>query len=454
MSRFAGERAVVLGLGTSGMAAARVLFEEGASVRVSERRRLSEAADLEQLSELEELGVEVRDGGHEPEHLDSATLVVTSPGVPEGSPVIAWAVERGLPIWSELELGSLLCEVPYVAVTGTNGKTTTTEMVAAAMREGGLDAVACGNIGHPFSLAAREGHEALAVEASSFQLTFHRTFHPRVSVLLNLAPDHLDWHGSHDRYAAAKARVFELQGQGDTHVASADDPAAGRVSARARAAVVRFGLGSPSGDGDAGYDPDGRLVVRRDGELLALGAVRGASAGFRADAAAAAAASLAFGIDPDALGRAMSSIEPLPHRGDVVAEVDGIRFVDDSKATNPHAALAALESLHDAVLVAGGLSKGVDLSPLTAALPALAGVVVLGESAPEIAALFEGTVPVRKASSVEEAAELGLELAPPGGVVVLAPACASQDMYRDYRERGERFASAARALHARRPHGD
>jgi UDP-N-acetylmuramoylalanine--D-glutamate ligase len=440
MSRFSRERAVVIGLGASGLAAARVLAEEGARVRVSERRPLHE---LDGLGPLEELGVEVLAGGHRPEHLDGATLVVTSPGVPEHTPVLAWVAEHRLPLWSELELGAVLCRAPYVAVTGTNGKTTTTEMVAATMRSARLSAVACGNIGHPFSLAAREDHGALAVEASSFQLRFHHTFRPRVSVLLNLAPDHLDWHGSLDRYGDAKARIFERQAAEDVHVANADDPAAAAVSRRAACRLVWFRLGEPARD-EVGY-VDGELMARIDGEHV-LGRPAADASGFRADAAAAAAASLAFGVSPPAVREGIGSVRPLPHRGQVVAEAGGVRFVDNSKATNPHAALAALEGLSGAVLVAGGLSRGVDLSPLAPAAGALAGVVVLGETGPEIAALFEGSLPVRKAGSIEEAAALGLELAPPGGVVILAPACASQDMFRDYAERGDRFAAAAREL--------
>jgi UDP-N-acetylmuramoylalanine--D-glutamate ligase len=439
-SSFAGQKAVVIGLGASGSAAARVLAEQGADVRVSERRPRQE---LKGLAEVESAGIEVLAGGHRREHLDGATLVVTSPGVPEHATVLRWVGERGLPLWSELELGAVLCRAPYVAITGTNGKTTTTEMVAAAMREAGLTAVACGNIGHPFSLASLEGRDALAVEASSFQLRFHRTFHPRVSVLLNLAPDHLDWHGSFRAYADAKARLFELQGPGDVHVGNADDPAVAAVSRRAPCPVVWFRLGTPSRD-EVGY-VDGRLVSRIDGDVE-LGRPASEGSGFRADAAAAAAAALSFGLPPAAVRDGIASVQPLPHRGQVVADAGGVRFVDDSKATNPHAALAALEGRSDAVLVAGGLSKGVDLSPLAGATRSLAGVVVLGEAGPEIAALFEGSVPVRKAGSIEEAAELGLELAPPGGTVILAPACASQDMFRDYAERGDRFAAAARAL--------
>jgi UDP-N-acetylmuramoylalanine--D-glutamate ligase len=436
-----GRRVVAIGAGASGLAAARVLSDEGATVSISEQRPVDDIAGLDALDGLD---VEVLAGGHLPEHLDGADLVVASPGVPESAPVLRWAVDRGIPIWSELELGARLCTVPVVAVTGTNGKTTTTEMVAAVMRAAGLSAVPCGNIGHPFSLATREGHDALAVEVSSFQLRFHRTFRPRVSVLLNVAPDHLDWHGSFEQYARTKARIFELQVEGDTHVGNRDDLEGSRISSAAPCRVTWFGLGSP-GEGEVGYE-DGELVVSEAGEQWSLGRPLSETSGFRADAAAAAAASLAFGIESTAVAQGIASVAPLPHRGQVVAEVGSVRFVDDSKATNPHAALAALEGVDRAVLVAGGLAKGVDLSPLVEATPSLVGVVVLGEAAAEIAALFEEVLPVRKAGSIEEAAALGLELAPEKGTVILAPACASQDMFKDYRERGERFAAAAARL--------
>ena len=161
-----------------------------------------------------------------------ATLVVTSPGVPQDAPILTWARERGIPVWGELELGARLCDVPYLAVTGTNGKTTTTGLIASCLRAAGHDAVACGNIGHPFPLAAREGHDVLVVEASSFQLRFVETFHPKVSVLLNLAPDHLDWHGSEQAYVEAKRNIVRAQGEGDTHVGNRDDARAAAVSAR------------------------------------------------------------------------------------------------------------------------------------------------------------------------------------------------------------------------------
>ena len=209
-------------------------------------------------------------------------------------------------------------------------------------------------------------------------------------------------------------------------------------------ATAWFRLGEP-GAGEVGY-VNGELVSRLGENRVPLGRPQGEGRGFLADAAAAAAAALSFGLDPTHVGAGIRSVEPLPHRGRVVARVGSVRFVDDSKATNPHAALAALEGLTDAVLIAGGLSKGVDLTPLADATPSLSGVVVIGDAAAEIAGLFESAVPVRKAGSIEEAAGLALELAPEDGTVILAPACASQDMFRDYRERGERFAAAARKL--------
>jgi UDP-N-acetylmuramoylalanine--D-glutamate ligase len=434
---FAGERAVVVGFGESGRAAAIALLAEGAQVRVSEARERRDVAG----SEIP--GAELLAGGHRPEHLDGATVVVASPGVPPTAPVLAWAMARDLPVWSELELGARLCTVPVVAVTGTNGKTTTVELVAAAMRAGGLAAVACGNVGYPFSTAAREPFEALAVEASSFQLRFTESLHPRVSVLLNLAPDHLDWHGDVASYAEAKGRIYARQGAADVHVGNLDDHAAAQISRAAPCPVLWFRQGAPS-TGEVGVVEG--AVVAPSREDLFLGRPRSSAPGLLADAAAAAAASLSFGIEPAAIAEAVSSFEPLPHRGEVVATVESVRFVDDSKATNPHAALMALDGMEGAVLIAGGLAKGVDLSPLASAAPRLSSVVTIGEAASTLASVFDGLVPVRTASTIEDAVGVAFGLAAPGRTVVLAPACASQDMFRDYRERGDRFATAARAL--------
>jgi UDP-N-acetylmuramoylalanine--D-glutamate ligase len=439
MSRaFEGERFVVVGLGVAGRAAARALVGEAASVLVTEERPHPDG-----IEELTRLGVEVRAGGHEPSHLDGADAVVTSPGVPEHAPVLAWAENRGIPIWSELDVGARLCRVPYAAITGTNGKSTTTKLVGEMMRAAGLDAVACGNIGHPFSEAARAGHAALSIEASSFQLRFHHWLHPAVSVLLNVAPDHLDWHGSVQAYASAKARVFELQGAGETHVGNAEDEVAADISRSAPCDVVWFRRAAP-GAGEVGVE--GGEIVARLGREVRLGRPVHDAAGFVADCAAAAAAGLAFGLPPEAVGEAIRTMGPLPHRGEEVARVGSVRFLDDSKATNVHAALHALEGKHDVVLVAGGMGKGVDLSPLSRAAGSLSGVVAIGEAADEIVAVFDGLVPVRAAGSIEGAVGDAYRMAAPSGTVLLAPACASWDMFHDYTERGDRFAAAARAL--------
>ena len=439
--RFSDERVVVIGAGVAGIAAAGALAHEGASVVITEARPRELLGDLHAL---ETLGVAVFAGGHERSHLDNATLVVTSPGIPPSAEMRRWAGERGIPVWGELELGARLVSVPYLAVTGTNGKTTTAGMIAACLRAAGLDAVACGNIGRPFPTAALERHDVLVVEASSFQLADQESLHPRVSVLLNLAPDHLDWHGSFESYVEAKRRIYARQtAAGDVHVGDRDDVIAARVSSEAPCRVVWFRSDDPGPD-EVGY---------RDGTLLAmlnqreeLGEIDGERAGYRADAAAAAAAALAYGVEAPAVRDGLASFSPERHRGESVAEADGVRFIDNSKATNVHAAMAAIDGVRDAVLIAGGRAKGQDLSPLVTRARRLAAVVVLGESADVLARLFDGLVVVRRAGSIEEATETAFELAPRPGVVLLAPACASWDQFHDYRERGERFAAAARSV--------
>lgn len=439
--RFEGERALVVGAGVSGVASARALLKEGASVRVSDERPIGR---LPVVEDLRSIGAEVLAGGHEPAHLDGMTIVVASPGVSQGAPVLSWAKERGIPIWGELELGALICEVPYVAVTGTNGKSTTTALIASMLRAGGLDAAECGNIGHPFPSAVSEGHDVLVVEASSFQLRFHEHFHPRVSVLLNVAPDHLDWHGSEVAYAEAKARIYLCQRGDDIHVGNSDDPVAAEISRGAGCELVWFRLLEEPGEGEIGY-ANGQLVSRLDGTER-IGTPDAERAGFREDAAASAAAALSFGVNAAAVSDALQTFTPAAHRGETVAVLGGVKFIDNSKATNVHASMAALAGLDDVVLIAGGRAKGVDLSPMTRAAKRMRGLVAIGEAAGDLVALFDPLVPTRKAGSIEEAVSAAYELAGPKSTVLLAPACASWDMFADYTERGDRFAAAARDL--------
>ena len=438
--RFASERAIVVGAGVAGVGAARALAAEGARVLVTELRSDTE---LPSIRELRAEGIEVRAGGQDPSVLDGATLVVASPGVPPDADVIRWAGARSLPVWGELELGSRLARTPMIAVTGTNGKTTVTGMVEACLRAGGIDAVACGNIGRSLPEVAREGHDVLVVEASSFQLAMQESFHPKVSVLLNVAPDHLDWHGTMDAYVDAKGRIHASQRDGDVHVGNRDDPIAAGISSRASCELRWFRSGAPE-EGEVGYDGD--ELVARIGSTHRLGSIEGERAGYREDAAAAAAVALAFGVDPAAAAAGLASYRPAEHRGEVVATVDGIRFVDNSKATNVHAALAAIAGVRDAVLIAGGRAKGADLTPLRAAADRLRAVVAIGEAAPRIAAVFEGAVSTTTVETIEDAVREAFRRAAPRGTVLLAPACASWDQFADYAERGDRFAVAARSL--------
>ena len=445
---FDGLHAVVLGAGVAGRAAAEVLSAEGAAVRVSDVRPTGELGDLDGLRAL---GVDVRGGGHQPSDLEGADVVVASPGIPPSAPVFAWARDRGIEVWGELELGARLARAPYLAVTGTNGKTTTTAMLAACLRAGGVDTVACGNIGHPFTAAVRESHDALVVEVSSQQLALPTRFHPRVSVLLNIAPDHLDHHGSFDAYREAKATIYRNQTGDDVHIGNRDDAEAAAISRDAPCELRWFSAGDPA-DGEVGVVGDA-VVVGRGDVVARIGAIDPERSGRAEDAAAAASAALAFGVAESAIADGLESFEPAAHRGETVAEIDGVRFIDDSKATNVHAAIAAIRGVDDAVLVAGGRSKGQDLAPLGSVAAHLRAVVALGESAEQVRRAFAAHVPVEVAASIEEAVALAFAASARPGVVLLAPACASWDQFASYAERGDRFAVAARSLGEAAVHG-
>jgi UDP-N-acetylmuramoylalanine--D-glutamate ligase len=439
---FADVRAVVLGAGVAGRAAATALAAEGAHVTLTDA---ADVLDAGAASALGAHGIDVRVGTQRPDDFDGAELVVTSPGIPPSAPVLGWAAARGLAVVDELEIGARLVRVPYVGVTGTNGKTTTTGMIASCLRAGGVRAAACGNIGHPFSTAARDDLDALVVEVSSFQLARQRSFRPRVSALLNLAPDHLDHHGSFDAYRDAKAAVFALQRDGDVHVGNAEDDLARAVSSGAPCERRWFrGRGAPD-DGTVGYR-EGELAAVIGGGEVALGEVDATRAGQRENAAAAAAVALAWGVGPDAIRTGLAAFEPQRHRGEEVASVDGVRFLDNSKATNVHAALAAIAAVDDAVLIAGGRAKGQELASLADGVAHLRGVVAVGEATDGVVAAFVGAVPVERAGSIEEATRRAFAMASRPGTVLLAPACASWDQFSSYVERGDRFAVAARSL--------
>jgi UDP-N-acetylmuramoylalanine--D-glutamate ligase len=457
---------LVIGLGVTGEAVARRLAADGAVTVVDDQP--GSARFAERAAGLAALGVTVV-GAPAPEQLAElvagADLIVPSPGVPEAHPVYGLAGRAGVPLRSEIELAGVAAArrgVPLVAVTGTNGKTTVTTLVAEMLGAGGRRAVAAGNIGRPLLDAVHDDVDVVVAEVSSFQLRFTETFRPRVAVLLNVAEDHLDWHPSFKDYVAAKARIFASQADDDLLVFNADDEAVADVArsapARSVAFTVQAGDGPRPGRGSAPPGPPGSArfpVWRLEGGLLRPPdgtALVPASALARhsphdiANALAAAAAAADLGVADEALRRVLGSFSGLPHRVTPVGQSGGVTFVDDSKATNPHAALAALAGFESVVLLAGGRNKGLDLGVLRREARRIRAVVAMGEAADEVAGCFAGLRPVRRAGSMAEAVRLGAELAEPGDTVLLSPACASFDWYSGYAARGDDFAHEVHAL--------
>ena len=436
-----GDRVLVIGLGLSGEAAARHLLRLGATVTVTDAS--DDPVVRERAAALE--GATVMLGVEDPsDAVGSADLVVVSPGVPEHAPALRTAAVAGIPVWSEIELAFRLARAPILGVTGTNGKTTVTRMVASALTEAGYRAAAAGNIGVPLTDAAVGDHEVIVAELSSFQLRNIVAFRAPVGVILNVADDHLDWHGDFERYLAAKARLFENQGTEDVAIHHDDDTSA-RAASGAPGRRVPFSSDSVPTSG-AGVDRDGWIVVP-EGRVCEAASLRARGAPALANAVAAAAVACAFGAAPDAAGRALSSFEPLPHRMELVATIGGVAYVNDSKATNPHAVLAALAGLDRVVLIAGGRNKGLDLASLGSAAGAVRSVVAIGESAPEIERAFATSgIQVDRAGTMDEAVSRAAATAVEGDTVLLSPGCASFDMFADYKARGEAFRAAVKRI--------
>ncbi len=433
------EVALVVGLGRSGVAVARHLHERGARVLA-----LDDAPGDEARAQASRLGidlVEAPDVGALATLVSGADVVVPSPGVPLAHPVFELAASLGVPVRGEVELAFRWTELPLVAVTGTNGKTTVTALIAEMLTASEVRAVAGGNIGLPLSDAVRRDVEVVVAEVSSFQLWCTDTFRPKVGVWLNVAQDHLDWHGHVDSYAEAKARIWAYQKKGDLAVANADDAVVARYAAAAPARVETFGLARP-----ADWRVADATLVGPPGEILPVSELRRALPHDVANALAASAAALGAGGTLAGVRAALRQFDNLPHRMALVADVDGIRWYDDSKATNPHAVLAALSAFDSAVLIAGGRNKGLDLSLLGGGGETVRAVVAMGEAAAEVEAAFAGRRPVTVVEAMDEAVAAAAAVARPGDAVVLSPGCASFDRYGSYAERGDDFARCVHRL--------
>lgn len=412
---------LVLGAAVSGRAAAGLALRLGATVTVYDRNPGALAGLAREMA--------THAGEWSEQLLDGADLVVTSPGIPEAAPPIQDALRRGLPLISELEFAAQHARSPYVAITGTNGKTTVTEATAAMLEAGGIHSVAAGNVGLAFSDVADEAFGCVAVEASSFQLRFIDTFHPVAAAILNVAPDHLDWHGGFAEYAAAKGRIHENQSADDVLAFGADDAAAAAVAAGAPGRRIPVsGIARPVG----GNGPAGTRLLIGDHEFRRpdLDAV------WLFDLAVAATLADAVGATPEGIAKVLESFEPGRHRRTVVVVAGGVMWVNDSKATNPHAAISSAGAYASVILIAGGRNKGLDLAPMLE-VPSVRHVVALGEVAAELAAA--GGERVTVVADLAAAVALSESLASPGDTVLLAPGCASFDMFDSYAERGDVF---------------
>ena len=441
-----GRKVVVVGAARSGVAAAELLVRRGATVTLTDMR--DTIADDAQLREA---GVTLELGGHRPQTLLGADLIVLSPGVPPTQPAIAEARAAGVPVMGELELASRWLRGRVVAITGTKGKSTTTTLTGRMLEAGGHHVLVGGNIGLALSAQVDDSTEETihVVEASSFQLEGSDTFHPWIAVLLNFSPDHLDRHADIAEYAAAKARIFANQTPGDWAVLNADDEASQVLAQEARSQRLLFAVDREIAEGIA---VAGDAIVRRtrqgDEVLVPLSAVKLLGRHLLADVVAAAAVASLVGVEPEAMVRAVEGFSGLEHALEPSGELGGVHFVNDSKATNIEAALRAIESFAPGlVVILGGRFKGGTFADLREALLARrASVVAIGEAAPLVHQELDPYMRVHDAADMVAAVRMAFAAALPGDTVLLAPACSSFDMFVNYAERGQVFKREVRRL--------
>lgn len=467
-------RVAVLGLGVTGFSVADTLVELGSRVRViygapdPDRERLLDVIGSERYCD------DNNDGQLTDLRVFDPELVIVSPGYRPDHPLTEWAVENGVVVWGDIELGWRLRDktsriADWICITGTNGKTTTTELTAHMLLAGGLRATPAGNIGTPILDALRDpqGYDALVVELSSFQLERLGEISPYASVCLNVADDHLDWHGSPEAYRAAKAKVYEntqvacvynRADQATEHMVENADVIEG-------ARAISFGLDTPPPSGFGvieGILVDRGFHAERHNEAFELVTVdelldRGTAAPHMVqNILAASALARSRGVEPTEVASAILSFQPSPHRAQQLGEVDGVRWIDDSKATNAHAADASLRALSDVVWIVGGQLKGVDIDELVRThVPKLRGAVVIGSERSEVLAALArhlGELPFVEIAASEpnaimvEAVAAAARIAQPGDTVLLSPAAASLDQFSGYADRGRRFQDAVRGL--------
>lgn len=441
----AGQRTVVVGLGRTGLAVAEFLLDRGARVIVTDTRPEKELGPRVQA--LADKGAALELGGHRPESLTGADLIVVSPGVPLTIEPLQKARAKGVRVTGEIELASLFVIAPMVAITGTNGKTTTTSLIGEMIKAAGRKVFVGGNIGRPLIEYVNQEQDAdmVVIEVSSFQLETAETLRPKAAALLNVTPDHLDRYPDFEAYAAAKARLFARQGPGDTAVMNADDPVVAAVELNSR----RLEFSRKTKVQNGAFVDAGRIVLAEDGREVAdlpLSDMALAGAHNQENVMAALLAVRAMGVDTETACSAAARFQGLPHRVELVGEFNGVRYFDDSKGTNVGAVMKSLEGFDaPVILIAGGRDKDGDFSPLRPLTQnRVKLLILLGEAAGKMAGVLGDETETVLVDDMAGAVAVAKDRARPGDVVLLSPACASFDMFRDYADRGRVFAALVR----------
>ena len=442
------KRVLVVGLARTGVATALFCAARGAKVSATDTRTELEIGEA--VAKLRAAGVALEFGGHQEKTFLDQDLIVPSPGVPADAPLLQTARSKGITIWSEIELAYRFLNGRMIGITGSNGKTTTTSLVEHVLRTAGMPTILAGNIGTPLigCVEASRDNTWTVVELSSFQLELIETFRPAIGVFLNLTPDHLDRHRSMETYGAAKARIFENQTSEDAAVLNADDPLTTRY-APSRPQVYWFSRKQRVAQG--AYVRGADIVFRRDGAeetILKLTDIPLAGSHNVENVLAGVAAARLAGASAAAIAKGVRSFAGVEHRLEFVAEIGGVRYYNDSKATNVDATLKALDAFPGRILVIlGGKDKGSDYTVLQKPLREKAILALLiGAAAEKIEKQIEGSVALEGAGTLERALEIASHAARPGDVVLLAPACASFDQFQDYEHRGRVFKDLVRQL--------
>ncbi|MGH9429866.1 MAG: UDP-N-acetylmuramoyl-L-alanine--D-glutamate ligase [Terriglobia bacterium] len=445
----AGKFVAIVGMARSGMAAAEFLWKRGVRVTLSDSRPAAELEPAIQFLNERNIGYET--GGHSTELFDAADLIVVSPGVPLSLSALRQAAQKGKTLISEIELASRYLRGKVIAITGTNGKTTTTALVGEILRKAGFPTQVGGNIGTPLISIVESSSDDTwnVVELSSFQLEAAPTFRPHIAVILNITPDHLDRYASFEAYAQAKLNIFENQVSSDFAVLNHEDSNLGKAAGKLRSQVFWF---SGSHEVQRGaYAMGGRIVFESgkiSEQVMACDEVPLKGRHNIENVAAAVAAARLAGVPSSLIARSIRSFKAVEHRLEPVAEINGVHFFNDSKATNVDATIKALEAFDSSViLILGGRDKGGEFKALSRLLQERAkSVILLGEASDKIRAQLEGTVPMKQAGSMDDAVKLAFQQAGPGDTVLLAPACASFDMFQNYEHRGREFKAAVGRL--------